>query len=70
MKMRVVIRRQWKEPVRPEAEQLDGRVFEFTYGWKMGETDPYPGEIAYIPRDASYPHGAPTWIAEGDLKEC
>ena len=68
MKMRVRIRRGTEWEVRPEAEQLDGRVFEFERAWTMGESDPYPGEMAYMPNDETYPHGAPIWIASGDLE--
>ena len=54
-------------PVRPEAEQIDGQTFYFSYGWKMEADESYPGEIAWIARDTAYPIEAPTWIASGDL---
>ena len=54
-------------PVRQEAEQLDGKTFLFSYAWTMDEGDPYPGETAWMPKDATYPTDAPTWIASGDL---
>ena len=66
----VRIRRDFPRAVRPEAEQLDGKTFRFTYGWPMDKIDPYPGEIAYIPcRGQGWPEGAPPWIASGDLHE-
>ena len=65
----VRIRRDIGREVRPEAEQLDGKTYTFTYGWLMDENDPYPGEQAWLPRDSTYPVGAPPWIASGDLEE-
>lgn len=67
-KMRVKIRRIWPEVVRPHAEAIDGRVFEFVYGYHMDDEDRYPGEIAWYPEDVAYPKGAPVWIASGDLQ--
>ena len=55
----VRIRRDIGREVRPEAEQLDGKTYTFTY----------PGEQAWLPRDSTYPVGAPPWIASGDLEE-
>jgi hypothetical protein len=65
---RVVIRRDIGRAVRPEAEELDGHVFTFGYGWTMDTRDPYPGESAMLPLDFAYAHRAPTWIASGDLE--
>lgn len=65
--MRVAIRRDLGREVRPEAEQTDGRVYLFGYGWMMEDDDPYPGEVAMIPEDPTYPADAPHWIASGDL---
>lgn len=67
--LRVAIRRDIGRDVRPGAEQLDGRVFVFIYGWMMEDDDPYPGEVAMIPDDPTYPVGAPHWIASGDLMQ-
>ena len=63
----VKIRREGWRPVRPEAEQIDGKTFIFSYAWSMDDTDPYPGEEAWEPRDPTYPKTAPLWIASGDL---
>ncbi len=64
----VAIRRNIGRPVRPEAEQLDGKVFIFRMGWLMDEDEPYPGEQAWVPNDFDWPADAPSWIAAGDLK--
>ncbi len=66
----VHIRRDHGKPIRPEAEQLDGNSYTFEKGWTMDANDPYPGEVAWIPRDPVYPLDAPTWIASGDLEPC
>lgn len=65
--------------VRPECWSVEGRVFDFTFGWLMGDDDPYPGEIAWIPpmrkhyegqtENCIWPNNAPPWIASGDLEE-
>ena len=64
----VAIRRHaWLE-VKPEAEQIDGKVYMFRFGWDIEDDDNrYPGEQAWIPDDNRYPAGAPIWIASGDL---
>ena len=69
MKYRVKLRRSDKYRVKPEAEQIDGRVFEFAEGWEMDESDTsiYIGEMAMLPRDDNYPIEAPGWVASGDL---
>lgn len=54
-------------PVKPEAEQLDGKTFLFVFGWIMGDDDPYPGEAAWIPKNDGWPDDAPIWLASGDL---
>lgn len=56
-------------PVRAEADQIDNQTFLFSFGWQMEDSDPYPGETAWLPKDATYPIEAPTWIASGDLVE-
>ncbi len=55
--------------VRPEASQIDGNVYYFSFGWIIEESDSslYVGESAMIPRDPNYPEDAPNWIASGDL---
>ncbi len=53
--------------VKPEAEEIDGKTYNFTVGWVMNDEDAYPTETAYIPRDPNYPDEAPIWIASGDL---
>ena len=68
-RFKVKIRRDFIHGVKPEAEQVDGKIFTFVYGWDMDDTDPYPGEVAWCPRDTSYPPDAPHWIASGDLEE-
>ena len=68
MRYRVQIRRgPWE--VKPEAEQLDGKIYNFVDGWVMTSEDTslYTGEKAMIPEDDKYPPDAPTWIARGDL---
>jgi hypothetical protein len=34
----------------------------------MDDDDRYPGEIAWIPDDDTYPSAGPIWIASGDLE--
>jgi hypothetical protein len=65
----VRIRRELGE-VRPEAEQLEGRVFVFRRGWTIDAEDreEYAGEAAMIAYDPTYPKDAPGWIASGDLE--
>lgn len=55
------------DPNAPALKLADGNVYIFIYGWLQGEGDPYPGEIAYIGGDDSYPIDLPLWISEGDL---
>jgi hypothetical protein len=69
-RFRVRIRRDIGRAVREQAEPLDGGVFSFSYGWRMTDSDPYPGEIAwvFVERPAHW-RGVPAWIASGDLEE-
>ena len=60
--------RRGERTVKPEAEQIDGKVYNFRHGWIMDNDDPYPGEVAWIPDDGEYPIDAPSWIASGDLE--
>lgn len=62
------IRRGIGKEVKPEAEQLEGQAYTFRFGWLMTDSDPYPGENAWIPMDANWPEDAPVWIAAGDLE--
>jgi hypothetical protein len=64
----VKIRRDVGE-VKANAEQIDGKVYYFTHGWTIEESDSkkFAGEFAMIPQDENYPRSAPTWIASGDL---
>ena len=68
MKYLVNIRRGMAK-VRPEAEAIDGKAYNFEEGWIITESDSslYVGETAMIPRDEDYPEEAPHWIASGDL---
>jgi len=66
---RVRIRRGDGRQVRASAEQVDGKVFTFTFGWIMDHTDGYPGEVAWLVIDPAWPPDAPLWIASGDLEE-
>jgi hypothetical protein len=68
-KYRVCIRRGLAE-VRPEADQIDGKIYSFRDGWLIrdDETTIYYGEFAMLPDDDDYPSDAPSWIASGDLK--
>ena len=67
--MEVVIRRGPDLEVKPESELIDGNQYIFRPGWVIDEDDSrYPGEIAWIPEDATYPSEAPAWIASGDLR--
>ena len=68
MTYRVEIRRDLAE-VKPEAECVDGKVYDFSEGWVIEESDfsIYVGEMAMISRDSNYPKSAPIWIASGDL---
>lgn len=63
----VKIRRDLPAPVRPEAEAVDGKTYTFSCGWKI-QDGIYQNETAWLPRDKSYPHFGPIWIASGDLE--
>lgn len=66
-RMTVKIRRDHGE-VKPEAEQLDGRTFNFLFGWTLEDDHSrYPNEAAWLADDPSWPSDAPWWIASGDL---
>jgi len=68
MKYLVKLRREIA-PIKPECEQLDGKVFEFQKGWliDVDENPMYAGEMAMIPRDVNWPLEAPAWVSSGDL---
>lgn len=65
-KFRVQIRRDLRA-VKPEAERVDGKGYNFEEGWIMDDSDPYPGEVAWLAVDKAWPKGAPIWVAGGDL---
>lgn len=64
----VRIRREIGLAVKPEAEQLDGKVFVFRFGWTQDKDDTYPGEAAMVPNDFDWPADAPAWVSSGDLQ--
>jgi hypothetical protein len=70
MEYKVNLRRGKNWKVKPVAEQIDGKIFNFREGWTIEKDDSsiYIGEIAMLPDDKNYPHSAPHWIASGDLK--
>ena len=70
-RLRVKLRRDAGHHVKPNADQLDGRVFNFVYGWYVEKEDSelYAGENVWLPADADYPRDAPVWIASGDLTD-
>lgn len=67
---RVSIRRGDNWNVRPGAEQLEGKVHTFSFGWEITADDrsEYAGEIAWISDRDGWPDDAPVWIASGDLQ--
>lgn len=65
---RVKIRRHIGLKVKPEAEQLEGKVFIFRDGWIADADELYAGEKILIPNDFDWPADAPTFIAAGDLE--
>ncbi len=70
-KYKVKIRRGPGWEVKPDAELIDGKVFEFTNGWVMDEKDTsiYIGETAMLPHDDTWPYCEIGWLASGDLEE-
>ena len=70
-RLRVKLRRDAGHHVKPNADQLDGKVFNFVYGWYVEKEDSelYAGENVWLPADADYPRDAPVWIASGDLTD-
>lgn len=68
-KYRVNIRRELND-VKPEADQIDGKVYPFNRGWLIDDIPHYISEYAMIPTmGCGYPEDAPIWIASGDLEE-
>jgi len=71
--MRVRIRRDKTEfgGVKPNAEEIDGKVYRFVSGSIITEGDHslYVGETIWYPADYDYPDTAPSWIASGDLED-
>ena len=68
VKYRVKIRRNIAL-VKPNAKQVDGKVYNFERGWLIDDLPLYLGEWAMITRDKDYPLTAPAWIASGDLEK-
>jgi hypothetical protein len=67
----VKIRRGEGWPVKPEAEQLDGRHHLFIYGCKVGDdSDPrYAGETLWVADKEGWPDDCEiVFIASGDLE--
>jgi hypothetical protein len=55
-----------KDNLRPWAEGLVGRVFEWEAAWVI-ESGPYAGEWALLPRDKTgFPYG---WVPASDVIE-
>lgn len=52
------------------AEQIDGKEYNFTFGWDCDGNDlsAYKGEQAWMVADDTYPDSAPRWLASGDLE--
>ena len=69
MRFKVNIRRGDGFRVKPEAEQLDGNIYNFLYGWVQGDDEKESGQIAWLPKDNNYPDDAPGWLAGADLIE-
>ena len=69
MKCIVRIRGDIGQGIKPEALPINGKTFNFDYGWEITQEDSclYEGEAAWIANDPSYPGSAPRWIASGDL---
>ena len=61
----VKIRRGDNWRVRPDAEDIDGRLIRVSTGWLIDDISMYEGEFAMI-IDAVYDTGI-GWIASGDL---
>ncbi len=67
MKKLVKIRRDFNGlAIKPECEQLDGKIYNFYEGWQI-DSGCYKGEYAMVASDDTYPRGSPLWIASGDL---
>lgn len=72
---RVHLRRGARFPLKLGAEQLDGKVYRFRFGWQLTHEDGgrYAGEAAMVsvPDDPEYPYPenelAPIWLPIGDL---
>ena len=69
-KYRVKLRRDLGLAIRPECEQVDGKVFWFYEGYTIDDIGrgQYWGEKAMVQNDTEYPEDAPFWIASGDLE--
>lgn len=62
---KIKFRRDDKFKLKPDVEEMDGKVLDFRFGWDI-EDGIYKGEKAMIPRgyDISL-----SWVASGDLEE-
>ena len=69
---RVYIRKAIGDGIRPEAKNLEGKVFYFHVGYGIPDDDArYPGEWEMTSDDPLYAQitgGKILWIASGDLK--
>ncbi len=64
---KVTLRREGYQ-VKPEAEQVDGKVYVFREGWIMDKDEQYPGEQILVPNDFDWPADAPDWVSIKDLE--
>jgi len=67
-KFRVKLRRGAGWEVKPNAEQLDGKIYLFTTGFVIEDSSIYEGEMAFIPADENYPLGCGAFGLPGDLQ--
>jgi hypothetical protein len=64
----VKLRRSEKYQVKPNAEQIDGRTFQFVHRFIVDE-GLCKGEAAWMPDyNSDYPPDAPAWVSEKDLE--
>ena len=51
------------DDLRSDASLYVGRTMEFRFAWVMDDSDPYPGEAAYVPIDDCM-----GWVPTRDLE--
>lgn len=72
LKVRVKLRRppDWPNPVKPEAEWLDGRELLVEAAWLNDEDSSYPGEwaLTFVDAGMPIPPNSPFWLASGDVE--